>query len=228
MSMLAVYWLFFQFGLLCFGGGYVLVPLIIANIVENPNFILDADMFGNLVAIAQMTPGPIGLNTGTFVGYLEGAGAANNIFTGIIGGIVGTAGILTPGYFLVIGASYYLKKWEKSLIVQGILGGIRPASVALILMAVMIFMGMSVFRSELPFEKWMEYLLGFAEAPEWPGFRFSGFAIMAVLEDIFCLKNIAHSINAAFKEDWERAVMDEYQKKLNYIRDRKQQQRTGR
>ena len=61
MSMLAVYWLFFQFGLLCFGGGYVLVPLIIANIVENPNFILDADMFGNLVAIAQMTPGPIGL-----------------------------------------------------------------------------------------------------------------------------------------------------------------------
>lgn len=49
-----------------------------------------------------------------------------------------------------------------------------------------------------------------------------------MLEDIFCLKNIAHSINAAFKEDWERAVMDEYQKKLNYIRDRKQQQRTGR
>lgn len=48
------------------------------------------------------------------------------------------------------------------------------------------------------------------------------------LEDVFCLKNIAHSINAAFKEDWERAVMDEYQKKLNYIRDRKQQQRTGR
>ena len=38
MSMLAVYWLFFQFGLLCFGGGYVLVPLIIANIVENPDF----------------------------------------------------------------------------------------------------------------------------------------------------------------------------------------------
>ena len=48
------------------------------------------------------------------------------------------------------------------------------------------------------------------------------------LEDVFCLKNIAHSINAAFKEDWERDVMDEYQKKLNYIRDRKQQQRTGR
>ena len=39
------------------------------------------------------------------------------------------------------------------------------------------------------------------------------------LEDVFCLKNIAHSINAAFKEDWERAVMDEYQKKLNYIRE---------
>lgn len=190
MSMLAVYWLFFQFGLLCFGGGYVLVPLIIANIVENPNFILDADMFGNLVAIAQMTPGPIGLNTGTFVGYLEGAGAANNIFTGIIGGIVGTAGILTPGYFLVIEASYYLKKWEKSLIVQGILGGIRPASVALILMAVMIFMGMSVFRSELPFEKWMEYLLGFAEAPEWPGFRFSGFAIMAVSTALMLWKKV--------------------------------------
>ena len=190
MSMLAVYWLFFQFGLLCFGGGYVLVPLIIANIVENPDFILDADMFGNLVAIAQMTPGPIGLNTGTFVGYLEGAGAANNIFTGIIGCIVGTAGIVTPGYFLVIGASYYLKKWEKSLIVQGILGGIRPASVALILMAVMIFMGMSVFRSELPFEKWMEYLLGISDAPEWPGFRFSGFAIMAVSTALMLWKKV--------------------------------------
>ncbi|MEA4862927.1 MAG: chromate transporter [Victivallaceae bacterium] len=180
MSLWTLYWLFAKFGVLCFGGGYVLVPLIIDELVMADgvdNFaVLTPAMFGNLVAIAQMTPGPIGLNTATFVGYMAGS-AHGGIGAGIVGGLVGTCGLLLPGLALVILASYYLDRFKDSLVVEGLLAGLRPASLALIMMAVVIFLGMGIFDGPLPLRGVAGAWLYGLELPSWPHFNWPAAAI---------------------------------------------------
>ena len=96
--------------------------------------------FANLLAIAQMTPGPIGINTATYVGYQT---------NGIAGGIIATIGLLTPAIFLVLAAAFSFKKWEKSVFVQGMLYGMRPATLGLIISAVLIFANIAIFTTPL-------------------------------------------------------------------------------
>lgn len=139
MNIFYIYLLFVKYGLLSFGGGYVLVTLFIHDLVEKYQ-LLTAGEFANLLAIAQMTPGPIGINTATFVGYKT---------FGILGGVAATAGLLTPAIFLIITAVYYFRKWEKSPIVQGMLSGMRPAALGLILSAVLIFANIAIFTAPL-------------------------------------------------------------------------------
>ena len=72
MTFWELYVTFFKFGLLCFGGGYMLVPLLSADLVGNaPGAPLTPEAFANLVSIAQVTPGPIGINTATYVGFTQ-------------------------------------------------------------------------------------------------------------------------------------------------------------
>ncbi|MBE6366689.1 MAG: chromate transporter [Lentisphaerae bacterium] len=135
MNIFYLYLLFIKYGLLSFGGGYVLVTLFIHDLVEKYQLISSSE-FANLLAIAQMTPGPIGINTATYVGYKT---------FGIAGGIIATAGLLTPAVVLVILAAYYFKRCEKSPIGQGLLYGMRPAALGLIISAVLIFANISIF-----------------------------------------------------------------------------------
>lgn len=142
MSIYYLYLLFIKYGLLSFGGGYVLVTLFIHDLVEKYQ-LLSASEFANLLAIAQMTPGPIGINTATYVGYKT---------FGIIGGIVASLGLLTPAVFLVISATFYFKKCEKSRVVQGMLYGMRPATLGLILSAILIFANIAIFKTPVTVE----------------------------------------------------------------------------
>lgn len=176
INLLSVYLLFCKFGLLCFGGGYVLIPLIVTGIIDKPTYGISSEMFAMLLPIAQMTPGPIGLNTATFVGYVVGAGEANNISAGIIGSLVGSLALLTPGFFLVQLASVYMRRWEKSVIVKGFLKGIRPASVGLVSMAVIIFLGYGVFAGKLPLDQLICHSA--EESVVWPHFRVVACGIM--------------------------------------------------
>ena len=154
MSLFYLYLLFIKYGLLSFGGGYVLVTLFIHDLVEKYQ-LLTAGEFGNLLAIAQMTPGPIGINTATYVGFKT---------FGIIGGIVATLGLLTPAVFLVITAAFYFKKWEKSRVVQGLLYGMRPAALGLIFSAILIFANISVFKTAVNVENVRAWFSGTAAA----------------------------------------------------------------
>ena len=137
MSLFAIYLLFIKYGLLSFGGGYVLVMLFIHDLVDKYKLLTSSE-FANLLAIAQMTPGPIGINTATYVGYQT---------HGILGGVIATIGLLTPAVFLVLTASYFFKKWEKSKTVQGLLYGMRPATLGLIISAVLIFANIAIFTT---------------------------------------------------------------------------------
>lgn len=150
MTILQLYLVFAKFGLLCFGGGYMLVPLLTAELV-GPGKPLAPKEFSSLVLIAQATPGPIGINTATYVGFTQ---------HGVIGSILATAGIITPALILVILAIKLLKRYEQSLPVQGFLAGMKPASFGLILSAAVIFAELSVFSADIPWHGIWQWLTG--------------------------------------------------------------------
>ena len=139
-ALLRLYGMFVRYGLLCFGGGYVLVPLFVHELVEQRG-VLSRELFGNLVAIAQMTPGPIGVNTATFVGYTQ---------CGVAGAVVGTLGLLTPAVVLVSCTVASFRRWERHWLVQGLLSGVRPVTIGLIASALVIFAELSLFTGPLP------------------------------------------------------------------------------
>ena len=153
MNLFYLYLLFVKYGLLSFGGGYVLVTLFIHDLVEKYQ-LLTASEFGNLLAIAQMTPGPIGINTATYVGFKT---------YGVLGGIIATLGLLTPAIFLVITAAFYFKKWENSRVVQGMLYGMRPAALGLIFSAILIFANIAIFKTPVNIGSMKAWLQGSGE-----------------------------------------------------------------
>ena len=121
MMYIQLFLSFFQISLFSFGGGYAALPLIQGQVV-NVHHWLSMTEFTDLITISQMTPGPIAINAATFVGMK---------LTGMPGAVVATLGYITPSCIIVtIIAKLYLKYREMDML-QGILGGIRPA-VALI------------------------------------------------------------------------------------------------
>ena len=133
--------LFLKYGALCFGGGFVLVPMYIQDFVgEAAAFLQIAhEEFSNVIALSQMTPGPIGVNGATFFGYR---------LCGVPGALLASAALLLPGSALCFLALSSLERFKTSRIVRGLMRGIRPGSVALMLVALWAFAGLSLFDSE--------------------------------------------------------------------------------
>ena len=171
LKLLQIYLTFCKFGALCFGGGYVLTPLYIAAFVDVPNGI-SMHEFGNLLALTQMTPGPIGINAATFFGFrlMENAGMRP---AAAAGAAVATVGLLTPSFFLLVFALRSLARWREHRVVQGFLDGVAPMSIALLAVAEILFLEVSVFTGPVPWK----VLLGEAVPP---GFGIRWFAVLLV------------------------------------------------
>ena len=135
MSLIHLFFQFAQYGLLCFGGGYMIIPLLYADFVMKTSFFTPQE-FGNLLSISQMTPGAVSINTATYVGYLE---------QGIFGGIIASLGLCFPTFVLAATALYTLNKYQKSPLTIGIKKGARWASLVMILQAIEIFSKISIF-----------------------------------------------------------------------------------
>ena len=148
MNLSTLFLVFAKFGCVCFGGGFVLVPLLIAEMVEKRQ-VISMEVFGNLVSIAQVTPGPVGINAATYIGYLQG---------GVPGSLLASLGLVFPSLVLGPLAFYSVARWKNSLLVSGMLKGIRPASLALVFFAMFLFMGMSVFTAQIPFQALIDLL----------------------------------------------------------------------
>lgn len=130
--------LFVKYGALCFGGGFVLVPMYIEDFVGPSAAFLQVapEEFSNLMALTQMTPGPIGVNGATYFGFR---------LAGVPGAVLASAALLLPGSLLAYLAFASLERFRSSAVVRGVLRGVRPASVALMLVALAAFARMSVF-----------------------------------------------------------------------------------
>ena len=127
---------FFKIGLFGFGGGYAMLSLIQHDVVETHNWISVAD-FTDIVAISQMTPGPIGINSATYIGYVA---------TGsVLGSIVATFTVVLPPFFLVLYASHFIARHQESAIIKGSFMGLRPVVVGLIASAALLLMNKENF-----------------------------------------------------------------------------------
>jgi len=113
---------FAKIGVFAFGGGSATIPLIQNEIVNGLHW-LSAKEFLELIAIAELTPGPIAVNSATFVGYKLG---------GVGGAIVATTGVCLPSIILVLIAMLLLQKFAANIWTDKIVRGLRPAVVALI------------------------------------------------------------------------------------------------
>lgn len=139
MIYLELFWAFFQIGLLSFGGGYAAVPLIQSQIVDGHHW-LEMGQFADLITIAEMTPGPIAVNSATFVGQQ---------IAGIPGAIVCTLGCILPSFVIVLLLSWLYMKYRSLKTIQGVLTGLRPAVVAMIASAGLSLLLLALFNASL-------------------------------------------------------------------------------
>ena len=122
MIYLELLWSFFQIGLFSIGGGYAAMPLIQNQVVDIHPW-LTMTQFADIVTIAEMTPGPVAINSATFVGIQV---------AGLPGALVATVGCVTPSCIIVTLLAYVYYRYRGLDIVQGILKGLRPAVIAMI------------------------------------------------------------------------------------------------
>jgi len=127
---------FLKYGALCFGGGFVLVPMYLQDFVgpDAPFLKIDPGEFANLMALTQMTPGPIGVNGATFFGFR---------IAGVIGAILASAALLLPGSVALWLVLRSMDRFRDSRIVHGLMRGARPASAALMICAMRSFVSFS-------------------------------------------------------------------------------------
>lgn len=185
MNPFVLFLLFAKFGCVSFGGGYVLIPLIIHELVEKRN-ILTMEMFGNLVSIAQVTPGPVGMNAATYVGYLQG---------GFWGALFASLGLIAPSLLLGSLAFYSISRWRENLWVRGILQGVQPVSLAMIFFAAFLFLGMSVFTAPIPWSELLKTLIGqSAGLPENFRVSFGGLVICGIATVLFLKTKVSTTV----------------------------------
>lgn len=132
---LKLIWAYLKIGLFGFGGGYAMLALIEREVVT-PGWITE-QMFTDIVAISQMTPGPIGINSATYIGYV--------VSGSVWGSIVTTITVMLPSFLLVLYASHFIHRHKDSVVIKGIFAGLRPVVIGLIASAALLLMNKQNF-----------------------------------------------------------------------------------
>lgn len=138
MLYLQLFYSFFKIGLFGFGGGYAMLSLIQGEVVTRHNW-LSAQEFTDIIAISQMTPGPIGINSATYVGFA----ATGSVW----GSALATFAVMLPSFILMLTISKFFLKYQKHPVVESIFCGLRPAIVGLLASAALVLMNKENFNS---------------------------------------------------------------------------------
>lgn len=146
MIFLQLFWTFFKIGLFGFGGGYAMLSLIQMETVRNHHWLTSAE-FTNIVAISQMTPGPIGINSATYCGYTVAHNAGMGEVLSVLGSTVATFSLVLPSFVLMILISKLFMRYMKTRTVQSVFEGLRPAVVGLLAAATIMLLNKENFGS---------------------------------------------------------------------------------
>lgn len=131
MTYLLLFYTYFKIGLFGFGGGYAMLSLIQYEVVERQAWLTSAE-FADIVAISQMTPGPIGINSATYIGYT----VTGNVW----GSIIATLAVCLPSFIIILLIAHFYGKFRKNKYVDYAFKGIRPATIGLIASAALLLM----------------------------------------------------------------------------------------
>ena len=137
MIYLYLFITFFEIGLFGFGGGYGMLSLIQTETVVHHHWLSTAE-FTNIVAISQMTPGPIGINSATYCGYTACINAGHGIPLAILGSITATFALVLPSLILMVLISMMFMKYMHTPTVTSVFRGLRPAVVGLLAAATLL------------------------------------------------------------------------------------------
>lgn len=130
MILCKLFWEFCKTGLFAIGGGMATVPFL-REIADKTGW-FTAGQLADMIAVSESTPGPLGVNMATYVGYTVGSTQLGSPWMGIVGAVTATLGLIFPSIVIVLCISFFLKRFRTSTLVDAALYGLRPASVALI------------------------------------------------------------------------------------------------
>ena len=138
MIYLQLFYTFFKIGLFGFGGGYAMLSMIQGEVVTRNDWVSTQE-FTDIVAISQSTPGPIGINAATYVGFT----ATGSIW----GSVIATFAVVLPSFILMLTISKFFLKYQKHPAVEAVFSGLRPAVVGLLASAALVLMNVENFGS---------------------------------------------------------------------------------
>ncbi|MDE7412730.1 MAG: chromate transporter [Muribaculaceae bacterium] len=144
---LKLIWAYLKIGIFGFGGGYAMLSLV-EKAVVTPGWISET-MFTDIVAISQMTPGPIGINSATYIGYVAPQVVSPELtgwWWGILGSILATLAVTVPSFLLVLYSSHFIRRHQESGAIKAIFSGLRPVVVGLIASAAIMLMNNANFN----------------------------------------------------------------------------------
>ena len=144
MIWLQLFYVYLKIGIFGFGGGYAMLSLIQADVVDRYGWISSQE-FTDIVAISQMTPGPIGINSATYIGYTAIHNAGYSPAMAVFGSCLTTFAVCLPSFLLVLAISYAFAKFSDSQYVANAFYGLRPATVVLIAAAALLLMNSENF-----------------------------------------------------------------------------------
>lgn len=144
MIWLQLFYVYLKIGIFGFGGGYAMLSLIQSDVVDQYKWI-SLQEFTDIVAISQMTPGPIGINSATYIGYTAIHNAGYSQGMSILGSSLATFTVCLPSFILVLIISYFFSKFKNNKYVAAAFTGLRPATVGLIAAAALMLMNKENF-----------------------------------------------------------------------------------
>ncbi|MBW6515260.1 MAG: chromate transporter [Candidatus Cloacimonetes bacterium] len=154
LSWLNLYLIFFKIGLFSFGGGYVMLPLIYQHIeIHN---LIPLEEFTDIVALSQMTPGPIAVNAATYIGFRN---------AGVLGAFFATLGVISPSIILVFFILRLLRRFKDNPIIAAVLNGVKPVTVGMIAVAAVYFVEKSLISGRFFSTDFYQMQLGFIKLP---------------------------------------------------------------
>lgn len=156
MIFLELFLTFFIIGIFGFGGGYGMLSLIQTQTVTQHHWLTTAE-FTNIVAISQMTPGPIGINSATYCGYTAIHNAGMGEGMAILGSATATFALVLPSFVLMVLISKLFMKYMNTQMVQSVFTGLRPAVVGLLAAAALLLMNKENF-SDLTQNPWQFFI----------------------------------------------------------------------
>lgn len=154
-------WAYIKIGIFGFGGGYAMLSLVEKSVVE-PGWISET-MFTDIVAISQMTPGPIGINSATYIGYVAPASVnpeLHGVGWGLLGSFLATLAVVVPSFLLVLYSSHFIRRHSESGAIKAVFSGLRPVVVGLIASAAIMLMNAANFNPNgISWQMWVNIII---------------------------------------------------------------------